>query len=137
MIKILNVLTLVILLVSLGSCAKEEPEQTENLASTGLLGQWKHESTLVNGVSDLAVACCDYLTFRADSDPSDLRGEFEADGTGYATQGVFELGMESSTIRLAYGSTQKLYAIEIFEETFIFRYTEDTREVEEHWRREE
>lgn len=135
--KNFSILVLAFLLLSLSACRKEGIEQTRDLESSGLLGRWKHEGTEVDGISDLAVACCDYLTFGEGSDLDDLKGVFEADGVGYTTEGVFELDLEAGTIELLYSSVRKIYGIQISEESFTFRYTEDNEERVELWRREE
>lgn len=132
----LKVLFVIPLLV-LSSCEKDEVEQTDQLAPIGVLGQWKLEIRSVNGISSLAVECCDYLEFSTDSEPSDLKGAFRALGAGYETDGVFELNTSNNTIQFDYNDTQKLYGFQLSDDLITFTYSENDQDISEDWRKEE
>ncbi len=118
------------------SCDKEEIEQTDNLQQTGILGQWKLDSRETNGISSLAVECCDYIEFKTDSEPTDLTGEFKAFGAGYETNGDFELNNANQSIEFIYDE-QLLYEIQISDENIVFSYLENNDSIVEYWHREE
>lgn len=135
-LKILFIL-LPISMTVLTSCDKDEVEQADKLEQIGVLGQWKLETRIVNGITGLIAECCDYIEFKTDSEPGDLKGEFRAFGAGYETIGVFELNTSINTIQFAYDDTQKLYGFQITDDFITFTYSEDNDEINEDWRKEE
>ncbi|MFN4764547.1 hypothetical protein ACKGJN_15565 [Gillisia sp. Q332] len=132
-LKILFVFTL----IAFSSCNKEESEQIDNLEQVGVLGQWKLETRVVNGISSLTVECCDYIEFKTNTEPSDLRGEFRAFGAGYETNGVFELNTSNNTIQFDYDATQKLYGFQIIDDIITFTYSDNNQNIIENWRKDE
>lgn len=139
-LKFLLVLPLAIITVFI-SCEKEEEnekiESSENLEQIGIMGQWKLDSRDVNRISSLAVECCDYLEFEKDSNPNDWNGLFSAFGSGYETNGVFELDTLNETIELSYDDKQKIYGIQISDKRIVFSYLENSDSIVEHWIKEE
>lgn len=133
-----NFIALIIIpIITLMSCEKEDLSQVNKLEQIGVLGQWKLESRVVNGISDLAVQCCDYIEFNSDGNSDGLKGKFKAFGTGYETNGEFELKNSNKTLQFDYDNTQKLYGFQISDEVITFTYSEDNHEVIENWRKEE
>lgn len=118
-------------------CEKDEVEQTDNLEQFGIFGQWKLETRVIDGITDLSVECCDYIEFKADNELDDLKGEFKAHGVGYETKGVFELLSSNNTIHFDYNNTQKSYKFQILDDLITFTYSEDNQEIIEDWRKEE
>jgi hypothetical protein len=135
-LKIL-ITTVILSFIVLTSCDKGEVEEIDNLQQTGVPGLWKLESREINGISGLAVECCDYIEFKTDSEPTDLKGKFKAFGVGYATNGVFELNTTDETIEFIYDDEQLLYEIQISENIIVFSYSEKNDSIIEHWRKEE
>lgn len=138
-IKNLKILftTIVLSCLVFASCDKNEVEETDNLQQTGVPGLWKLELREINGISGLAVECCDYIEFKTDSEPTDLKGKFRAFGVGYETNGVFELNTTDETIKFIYDDEQLLYEIQISENKIVFSYSENNDSIVEHWRKEE
>ncbi|MBZ9629964.1 hypothetical protein LB465_04160 [Salegentibacter sp. LM13S] len=132
-LKVLFVFTL----IAFSSCNKEESEQIDNLEQVGVLGQWKLEIRVVNGISSLAAECCDYIEFQSNSEPNDLIGEFRAFGAGYETNGIFELNTSNNTIQFDYDTTQKSYGFQILDDVITFTYSENNQNISEDWRKEE
>ena len=136
---------LIVLLVAVTtvctSCAKDDEkskiEPTDNLEQFGILGQWKKVSRVVNGISNLAVECCDYIEFSTDSLPTDLRGVFNSNGIGYETNGVFELDDINASIEFVFNDEQILYGIQISETTIVFDYFENNDSIVEYWNKED
>lgn len=127
-------------------CVKEAIEEVEqhdsvvvisNLDGLNLFGTWTLESRAYNGTSNLAVECCDSLILREDANSHDLRGEFTAIGVGYETNGTFSLDASGSTIAFTDGSSQWLRDLAISGDAMQLNYTEEEREVEELWRKED
>ena len=122
-------------IILLTGCDKDETEQIDNLEQVGILGQWKLDTRIVNGISSLAIECCDYIKFKTDSGLGDLKGEFRAFGVGYKTNGVFELNTSKNTIQFNYDNTQKLYRLQISDDFITFTYSENNQEIIEDWRK--
>ena len=125
----------------LTSCEKDEENtniaNTDNLEQIGIISQWKLDSRDINGISSLAVECCDYIDFEMDSDPNDWSGLFNAFGTGYNTNGVFELDTSDETIDFSNNDDQRLYNIQISETRIEFNYMDNSDSIVEHWLKEE
>ncbi|MFO7719320.1 MAG: hypothetical protein R6W85_02625 [Gillisia sp.] len=128
---------LFIFMILLTSCDKDQVEQIDNLEQTGVLGMYKLETRIVNGISSLAIECCDYIEFKTDSEPGDLKGVFRAFGVGYETNGVFELNPSTNTIQFEYNDTQTSYGFKSLEDVITFTYSEDNAEIIEYWRKNE
>jgi len=128
---------LVSILTLLSSCKKNESQTPDNLEQFGILGEWKLETRTINGNSDLSVLCCDYIMFKTGNELDDLKGEFEAFGNGYETDGVFELNTVNSIIHFDYDNSQKSYEFQISNNIITFIYDENSQEVIESWRKEE
>ena len=139
-IKYLLVLSLAIMTV-FTSCEKDEGndniEPSDNLEQFGMFGNWKLDSREINGISSLAVECCDYIEFKTDSNLTDLKGLFRANGVGYETNGVFELDTLNETIVLSYDDKQKVFGIQISDNRIVFSYLENNDSIVEHWIKEE
>lgn len=133
----MSIILLFISLSVLTSCEKEEAEQTDNLVQYGIPGQWKLDIRTINGITDLSVQCCDYIDFKTDSVPDDLKGEFKAFGVGYETNGVFELNIAEGTIEFMYDDNQVLYEIQISDNILTFSYSENSDSIVEQWGKEE
>ncbi len=118
-------------------CKKNEPEQTEVLKQTGILGKWKLEMRSIDGIAGLAVECCDYLEFTEDNVVSDWIGVFEATGVGYETTGFFEIDAAGSTIQFNYEDSQKVYEYQIEEGDITFTYMDNNQSIVEHWRKQD
>lgn len=141
----INIL-LFIAFIAFTSCDKEEVEaeqtenlkQTDNLSQTGILGKWALNGRSINSISDLTVKCCEYIAFKADNNPNDLKGEFKSTGTGYETNGVFEVIDTINSIQFAYKNTQKLYEFNLLQNQLSFTYfMKDSSKVLENWTRVE
>ena len=139
-LKYLLVLFLAIITVFTG-CEKDEEkekiEPSDSLEQFGILGQWKLDSREVNGISSLAVECCDYIIFETDSIPTDLKGLFNSNEVGYETNGAFELDILNESIEFLYNNKQKLYGIQISDNRIVFNYSENNDSIIEHWINEE
>ncbi|MBE0637089.1 MAG: hypothetical protein IH598_01045 [Bacteroidales bacterium] len=139
-LKFFLVLILSILTV-FSSCEKVEKkveiETSDNLEQFGILGKWKLETRTINGITDLSIQCCDYIIFKPDSEPDNLKGEFTASGVGYETNGVFELNPSNSIIYFNYDNSQKSYEFQISDNLTTFTYNENNQEIIEDWRKEE
>ncbi|MFP8487987.1 hypothetical protein ACKGJO_02720 [Gracilimonas sp. Q87] len=122
-------------LVTLTSCGVNEAEQMDSLEQTDILGEWKLDSRSVNGISDLSIQCCDYIEFKTDDDPSDLKGEFRSYGVGYETNGLFELKDSDKTIQFVYNDVQRAYEFQLSDDRLTFTYPEDDSEIIEYWRK--
>lgn len=122
-------------LIVITSCGVNEAEQLDNLEEIGLLGEWKLDSRSVNGISDLSIQCCDYIEFKTDNDPSDLKGEFRSRGVGYETNGLFELKDSDKTIQFVYNNVQRAYEFQLSGDRLTFIYPEDDSEIIEYWRK--
>lgn len=123
------------------SCEKDEEkgniEPSDNLEQFGILGQWKLDSREINGISSLAVECCDKIEFETDNLPTDLSGLFNSNGVGYETNGVFELDTLNDSIEFVFDDKQKLYGIQISDTRIVFSYFENNDSIVEHWVEEE
>jgi len=128
---------LVFTLITLVGCEKDENEKQDNLQQTGIIGKWKLESRSIDGISSLAVECCDYIEFKTDNELDDFKGEFMAYGTGYETTGEFELNTTENTIHFDYNNTCRSYEYQIFAGLLEFIYMEDDQKIGEDWRKEE
>jgi len=136
---------LLLLLISITavftSCEKDEEkgkiEPSDNLEHFGILAQWKLNSREINGISSLAVECCDYIEFETDNLPTDLSGLFNSNGVGYETNGVFELDILNESIEFAFDDKQKSYGIQISDTRIVFNYFENNDSIVEHWIKEE
>jgi hypothetical protein len=132
-IVIITFLTLAVLL----SCCEEEALKSENILDENrIFGKWKLESRAINGISNLAVECCDYIEFEQENQNDNLNGRFEAYGYQYETQGTFTLNLEEQSILFQYDDTQKLYTYALKEDALLFHYIENGKDVSEVWRKE-
>jgi len=118
-------------------CKKNDPEQSEVLKQTGILGKWKLEMRSIDGIAGSAVECCDYLEFAEDNVVSDWIGVFEATGVGYESNGIFEIDAAASTIQFNYGDKQKVYEYQIEESDITFLYMDDNQSIVELWRKQD
>jgi hypothetical protein len=128
----------IMVLAAVPSCNDDEeiPITRDRLEDTGILGKWKLESRAVNGISNLAVECCDYIVFYQDREPDDLSGNFEASGYQYATIGIFTLNLDEESILFQYEDRNMEYTFDLEQNTLNFLYVEDKNEISETWRRE-
>lgn len=124
------------LLAALTACEKDNTPATDPLLQSPMIGMWKLETRFVNNISDLAVACCDYLEFNLDADPNDLKGRFAATGAGYETLGQFELITETEQIRFQYEDNTLLYDVQFYGDVMTLTYQENDAFVEENWRKQ-
>lgn len=119
------------------SCEKNDEKgkigTSDNLEILGILGQWKLESREINGISSLAVECCDYIEFETDNLPNDLNGLFRSNGLGYETNGVFQLDSSNETIEFTYNGDQKIYDLQIVDTRLVFKYLENNDSIVENW----
>lgn len=131
----LNVLS-VLLLLSLTSCDKDERDElalNDNLEQTGILGTWNRTGRIINGITDMIVACCDTIDFKANSEANDLRGEFYAHGLQYERNGSFEINNANDTIVFQYGDTQLSYALALSANRMTFSYSENNANFITDW----
>ncbi|MBU1369565.1 MAG: hypothetical protein KJ578_03860 [Bacteroidetes bacterium] len=123
-------------LIAITGCKKDAVEQTDNLKQTGILGQWKLETRVTDGISSLIAECCDYIAFKTDAELNDLKGAFKATGAAYETIGVFEVNTSANTIQFDYNDTQKVYEFQIESDLITFTYVENNQTINEYWRKE-
>ena len=124
------------ILIAITACENDEIERKDNLEKIGILGVWKLEMRIVDGIAHMAVECCDYIEFNTDSKPSDFIGEFEAYGIGYEKNGIFQVNSTNDTVLFDYDNTQRLYRFEVLDNSLSFYYSEDNQEIVENWRKE-
>lgn len=125
------------LLIAITACESDEIERKDNLEKIGILGLWKLEMRIVDGIANMAVECCDYIEFYLDSEPDDLSGKFKAYGIGYEKDGIFQINSTNDTILFDYDNTQILYKFDVLDSSLSFYYSEDNQEIAENWRKEE
>lgn len=124
------------------SCKQEEDnsniaaEEQDLLESTNILGDWKLQSRSFNGITSLAIECCEYLEFRSDSILSDYSGNFFAHGTGYQTTGTFEINPDSSLLSFYFSNNHLIYYFEAEDSSLLLRYNDDNQDVVENWVKE-
>ena len=116
------------------SCEKEETELVDNLEEVGILGKWRLLFITVNGITDMSIRF-DTIEFCTDSERGDLKGKFSAIGTGYETNGVFEIEKKKEIIYFDYNNTQKIYGFQISYDLMTFSYTKDGQDITEDWSR--
>ncbi|MDZ7807548.1 MAG: hypothetical protein U5K71_10580 [Gracilimonas sp.] len=124
----------VISLIAITGCGVNEAEQLDILEQTGLLGEWRLDSRSVNGISDMSIQS-DYIGFKTDDEPDDLKGEFRSYGVGYETNGLFQLNDSDNTIQFVYNDKQRSYEFQISDDRLTFTYPEDDSEIIEYWRK--
>ncbi|MDR9401253.1 MAG: hypothetical protein RI558_07520 [Psychroflexus sp.] len=133
---------LFILIISLliTSCSDDdtgqEVKQSDNLEQHNVLGEWQLEVRTINGITDAAVECCDFITFSTDDIKNDLSGNFSANGTGYETNGTFDLNPTESIIQFNFDNEVLIYNYEINGNALSFTYEEDGDAIEELWRKQ-
>ncbi|MDB2363478.1 copper resistance protein NlpE [Flavobacteriales bacterium] len=124
---------------SISSCNDKEEENEEiveavdPLITTGLIHQWLLDSRVVNDVTDMAIECCDYITFSTDSIDDDLVGNFYANGFAYETNGTFSVNTDDSVITFSFQESEVLYYFEVNNNQLLFRYNTDSQNVDEVW----
>jgi hypothetical protein len=133
-IKIQHIL-LVAILFAMPSCQKSEPAPLDELDQLGITGQWKLESRTVDGITSLIIECCDYIEFKVDNEPDDLKGEFISFGVGYETVGQFEINRTENSIDFYYNNQQKTYDFRIQNDLILFTYFENDQEITESWKK--
>ena len=111
-------------------------QQDDNLFQYEIIGKWKLESRAINNITDLSIACCDYLEFNVDDNPADNKGIFVASGVGYEQQGVFELNTTNTTLEFDYDNSVKTYDYQVSDNIIHFMYSENDDEIMESWRKE-
>ena len=116
------------------SCEKEKTELADNLEQVGILGKWRLVFITVNGITDMSIRF-DTIEFFTDNEIGDLKGKFSAIGTGYETNGVFEIEKTKEHIYFDYNNTQKSYGFQISDDLMTFSYVEDGQDVTEDWSR--
>lgn len=127
-------LSISIIVVTLTSCSKENPgQELDALQQIGIPGQWKLEIRLVNGITNLAVKCCDYIDLKTNDQPNDLKGNFTSTGSGYETNGTFELDTIENTILFEFKNKQLLYSYQLDGNVLTFEYSENGQAVIEDW----
>lgn len=126
----------IMVLAAVPSCNDDEEIFIDRIEDAGIIGKWKLESRQINGISNLAVQCCDYLEFEQDDEPDDLRGSFQAYGFLYEADGTFTLDLNVGSILFEYDDSQRKYSYGLDEDTLTFFYPEDGNEIIETWRRE-
>lgn len=126
-------LLLLVGLLGATGCEKEAIQPTENLSSLGILGVWKFEKQLIDGIASLAVECCDYIAFEEDDLPDDLKGAFRSYGVGYETTGTFEVNTQDQTMLFEYNARQKTYEYRLEDSTLTFMYRDKGRKIVEDW----
>lgn len=133
-----SILIFTILVIAAVPSCKDDEELVgkDILQDIGIIGKWKLDSRVVDGISNLAVECCDYLEFEEDNQTDHLSGNFKAYGYLFETNGVFTLNLNEESILFQYDDSQKLYAYALEENILAFRYTENGQEISETWRKE-
>jgi hypothetical protein len=139
-LKYILVLSLAILSV-FTSCEKGEEsdniEPSDNLEQFGILGKWSLQSITINGITDMIVHY-DSIEFTTGIEGDDLKGEFlSSDGSGYETNGQFELETANNIIHFDFNNSQKSYEFHISNGSMTFTYSEDNNEIVKDWRKEE
>ena len=132
-------------LMALTSCKSDDDEnvqlndkvdQTDNLQKVGVLGTWKLNSRAINGISSLAVECCDFIKLKSDSLATDLKGFYSAFGVGYEINGQFGLSEAIDTIEFIADGEQKIvYEVQISDSSMVFSYKENNDAIVENWRK--
>ena len=118
------------------SCKKAEVVQVDELNHLGLPGQWKQESITINGITNMSVPCCDYIEFKTDSEPNDLKGTFKATGVGYESNGVFEVSAAYDTIKFEFDGKLITYGFLVSGNLLTFTPTQNGDIHSEDWRKE-
>ena len=127
----------ILVFAAVPSCNDDEELIGEDiLQDIGIIGKWKLDSRAVDGISNLAVECCDYIEFEQDNQTSHLSGNFKAYGYQYETNGIFTLDLNVESILFEYDNTQKVYIYTLEENILAFRYTENGQEISETWIKE-
>ena len=127
----------ILVFAAVPSCNDDEELIGEDiLQDIGIIGKWKLDSRAVDGISNLAVECCDYIEFEQDKQTDPLSGNFQAYGYLFETNGIFTLNLNEESILFQYDNTQKVYTYTLEENILAFRYTENGQEISETWRRE-
>ena len=127
---------LVMFLFTMLSCQKNEPAPLDELEQLGITGQWKLESRTVDGIASLLIECCDYIEFKVDDQPNDLKGEFISYGIGYETMGQFEINLTENSIDFYYNNQQKKFAFQLQNDLILFTYYENDQEIIERWKKQ-
>ena len=127
----------VLIFAAVPSCNDDEELVGKDLLQDiGIIGKWKLESRAVDGISNLAVECCDFIEFEQDEQTDPLTGHFKAYGYQFETNGSFTMNLDEESILFQYDDSQKLYAYVLEENILAFRCTENGQEISETWRRE-
>ena len=127
----------ILVFAAVPSCNDEEELIGEDiLQDIGIIGKWKLDSRAVDGISNLAVECCDYIEFEQDNQTSHLYCNFKSYGYQYETYWIFTLDLNVESILFEYDNTQKVYTYTVEDNILAFRYTENGQEILETWRKE-
>lgn len=120
----------------LGGCQNEETTPTCDLRQSDLIGTWEIQSLTIDGISSLAIVCCQFLELQEDGQAQDCQGGFiYSDAQNLINQGSFVLAPSSLSISFNTGSRQFTYAYQVQNEQLTFIYQEDGAEFVETWAR--
>jgi hypothetical protein len=117
----------------LSGCAKEDTQQLSELEQTGILGKWEIQGRITDQISDLKAYCCEFIVFVEDNQPTDNRGEFNSYGTGYETDGTFEINLTGDTVSFNFNDKYLKYRFEVQDTILTFSYEDDGHDVSEDW----
>jgi hypothetical protein len=134
-IKLFFLVSLITISAVLISCNKDKMDQPDNLAQYGILGVWKLEARLRNGITDLAIICCDTLILRPDSQIADLKGEFTSVGIGFETNGIFTLNPPDARLHFDYTNASESRIYQVVDNSLSLMYSEENDSIIENWRR--
>ncbi len=132
MIKTRPSLLLAFSIILLASCKNQstDPQETDLLRETGILGTWEIQTYVVNGIMDLSVECCEFTEFREDDQPDDYHGTYRTYGPGYESNGSFTLNVPNSTLTLDDPDNPRVFEYLIQDDQLRIRYTEDEDDIE-------
>lgn len=128
---IISYILLAISIVLFSSCKKQvlQSEDPGMLEQIGILGTWEIQSYQVNGVTNMAIYCCEFTEFNDDNQPDDNNGTYRSYGSGVESNGKFTIDVKKSTISFGDSSNKKVYDYQIQDNNLTISYSKDEDEI--------
>ena len=131
-----NIVLFVVIFSAAAGCGKDDIGYApiDHLALLGLPNTRVLHMRTVDGISDMAMPCCDTLTIATDDQPDDFTGRFAIASLGFDAEGSVAVNPEESSLLFSYNDTVQVRNYTVSADGGLtLTYTQNGNQIAEDW----
>ena len=119
-----KILVLLALTTSTFFACEIKVNDPDKLAEVGILGTWEIHGQTINGITNMAVQCCEFVEFSPAGEPTDYSGDYKAYGGDYEVNGRFTVVVRTKTLTTFSEGRQEEFSYLIEDDFLEISYTD-------------